>query len=237
MPFKMKGSPLNAVGDTKDGIIKRALTGQKTNMETSSQRQSKGLYTKAELAAKSSNKDLSDNFTASLSKPGNKANNPFVNGVDTSVSKPTPPTPPTPAPTPTTTPKKTTPKKTNQKTSVSSEPIKTPSLTSKANETSDAKTTLKPGVAVKGYEAKFLNSEKQTPKTEKSTTTTKSTETPKSRKEMRLAKTKNKAAKVKSDYNAGSRGQMEGKAARAKHDRLNKRADRIEERIAKKNKK
>ena len=237
MPFKMKGSPLNAVGDTKDGIIKRALTGQKTNMETSSQRQSKGLYTKAELAAKSSNKDLSDNFTASLSKPGNKANNPFVNGVDTSVSKPTPPTPPTPAPTPTTTPKKTTPKKTNQKTSVSSEPIKTPSLTSKANETSDAKTTLKPGVAVKGYEAKFLNSGKQTPKTEKSTTTTKSTETPKSRKEMRLAKTKNKAAKVKSDYNAGSRGQMEGKAARAKHDRLNKRADRIEERIAKKNKK
>ena len=260
MPFKMKGSPLNAVGDTKDGIIKRALTGQKTNMETSSQRQSKGLYTKAELAAKSSNKDLSDNFTASLSKPGNKANNPFVNGVDTSVSKPTPPTPPTPAPTPaptpTTTPKKTTPKKTNQKTSVSSEPIKTPSLISKANETSDAKTTLKPGVAVKGYEAKFLNSGKQTPKTEKSTTTTKSTETPKSRKEMkvdkmankvsdapksrkemRLAKTKNKAAKVKSDYNAGSRGQMEGKAARAKHDRLNKRADRIEERIAKKNKK
>ena len=237
MPFKMKGSPLNAVGDTKDGIIKRALTGQKTNMETSSQRQSKGLYTKAELAAKSSNKDLSDNFTASLSKPGNKANNPFVNGVDTSVSKPTPPTPPTPAPTPTTTLKKTTPKKTNQKTSVSSEPIKTPSLTSKANETSDAKTTLKPGVAVKGYEAKFLNAEKQTPKTEKSTTTTKSTETPKSRKEMRLAKTKNKAAKVKSDYNAGSRGQMEGKAARAKHDRLNKRADRIEERIAKKNKK
>jgi hypothetical protein len=256
MPFKMKGSPLNAVGDTKDGIIKRALTGQKTNMETSSQRQSKGLYTKAELAAKSSNKDLSDNFTASLSKPGNKANNPFVNGVDTSVSKPTPPTPPTPAPTPTTTPKKTTPKKTNQKTSVSSEPIKTPSLTSKANETSDAKTTLKPGVAVKGYEAKFLNSGKQTPKTEKSTTTTKSTETPKSRKEMkvdkmankvsdapksrkemRLAKTKNKAAKVKSDYNAGSKGPMEGKAARAKHDRLNKRADRIEERIAKKNKK
>ena len=195
MPFKMKGSPLNAVGDTKDGIIKRALTGQKTNMETSSQRQSKGLYTKAELAAKSSNKDLSDNFTASLSKPGNKANNPFVNGVDTSVSKPTPPTPPTPAPTPTTTPKKTTPKKTNQKTSVSSEPIKTPSLTSKANETSDAKTTLKPGVAVKGYEAKFLNSEKQTPKTEKSTTTTKSTETPKSRKEMRLAKTKTKLLK------------------------------------------
>ena len=248
------GTPLKAVGDTRDGIIKRALTGQKTNMETSSQRQSKGLYTKAELKSKSSNKDLSDKFNASLSKPSNKANNPFVNGVDTSVK--TPPPPPPPPPKPPTPPTKTTPKKPNQKTPVSSEPIKTPSLTSKANETSNAKTTLKPGVAVKGYEAKFLNSEKQTPKTEKSTTTTKSTEVsksrkemkvdkmankvsdaPKSRKEMRLAKTKNKAAKVKSDYNAGSKGPMEGKAARAKHDRLNKRADRIEERIAKKNKK
>ena len=93
MPFKMKGSPLKAVGDTRDGIIKRALTGKKANMETSSQRQSKGLYTKAELAAKSSNKNLSDKFTASLSKPGNKANNPFVNGVDTSVAKPTPQSP------------------------------------------------------------------------------------------------------------------------------------------------
>ena len=89
MPFKMKGSPLKAIGETRDGIIKRALTGQKANIETSSQRQSKGLYTKAELASKSSNKDLSDKFTASLSKPGNKANNPFVNGVDTSISKPT----------------------------------------------------------------------------------------------------------------------------------------------------
>lgn len=67
--------------------------------------------------------------------------------------------------------------------------------------------------------------------------TTKPTEAPKSRKEIKLAKVKNKAAKVKSDYNAGSRGQMEGKAARAKHDRLNKRAARIEKRIAKKNKK
>jgi len=251
------GTPLNAVGDTKDGIIKRALTGQRVSnsVETSSQRQSRGLYTKAELKSKSSNKDLSDKFNASLSKPGNKANNPFVNGVDTSVKTPPPPPPPNP-PKPPTPPTKTTPKKPNQKTPVSSEPIKTPSLTSKANETSNAKTTLKPGVAVKGYEAKFLNSGKQTPKTEKSTTTTKSTETPKSRKEMkvdkmankvsdapksrkemRLAKTKNKAAKVKSDYNAGSKGPMEGKAARAKHDRLNKRADRIEKRIAKKNKK
>ena len=62
---------------------------------------------------------------------------------------------------------------------------------------------------------------------------TKSAEAPKSRKETRLAKTKNKAAKVKSDYNAGDRGQMEGKAARAKYDRLNKRTARIEKRITK----
>ena len=60
---------------------------------------------------------------------------------------------------------------------------------------------------------------------------------PKSRKEMRLAKTKNKAAKVESDYNVGSRGQAEGKVAKAKYNRLNKRAERIENRIAKKNKK
>jgi len=236
----MKGSPLNRVGDPlKDGIIKRALTGQGTNMETSSQRNARGLYTKAELKAKNSNTDLYSEFSASLSKPGNKANNPFVNGVDTSVVKPSTPKPPKPStpPTPKTPPKKNSPKKTNKKTSVSSEPIKTPSLTSKANETSNAKTTREPGVAVKGYEAKFLNSGKQTTKTEKSTKVTKSTEAPKSRKETRLAKTKNKAAKVKSDYNAGSRGQMEGKAARAKYDRLNKRAARIEKRISKKNKK
>ena len=60
---------------------------------------------------------------------------------------------------------------------------------------------------------------------------------PKSRKEMKLAKVKNKAAAVKSDYNAGSRGQAEGRAAKAKHNRLNKKAERIENRIAKKNKK
>ena len=54
---------------------------------------------------------------------------------------------------------------------------------------------------------------------------------------MRLAKAKNKAAKVKSDYNAGSRGQAEGKVAKAKYNRLEKRAERIENRIAKKNKK
>jgi hypothetical protein len=232
MPFKMKGSPLNAVGDTKDGIIKRALTGQKTNMETSSQRQSKGLYTKAELAAKSSNKDLSDNFTASLSKPGNKANNPFVNGVDTSVSKPTPSKP---APT---TDKKTSTKKTlERKKEVK---LDTKQIgTAPVGETTakvDNKTTLSSNI--KSVEASKLASKSKSRKEMKvDKMANKVSDAPKSRKEMRLAKTKNKAAKVKSDYNAGSKGPMEGKAARAKHDRLNKRADRIEERIAKKNKK
>ena len=55
--------------------------------------------------------------------------------------------------------------------------------------------------------------------------------------EARLEKTKNKAAKIKSDYNEGPRGQAEGRAAKAKHNRLNKRAARIEKRIERKNKK
>lgn len=201
MPFKMKGSPLKAVGDTRDGIIKRALTGQKANMETSSQRQSKGIYTKAELAAKSSNKDLSDNFTASLSKPGNKANNPFVNGVDTSVSKPTAPN--------TTTSKSQTPKAKSKK------PVKLDRVKSTEKSVKLAETNPK----IKTEMAKPVS------KARKSGTT---------KQEARLAKTKSKAAKVKSDYNAGDRGQMEGKAARAKYDRLNKRAARIEKRITKK---
>lgn len=201
MPFKMKGSPLKAVGDTRDGIIKRALTGQKTNMETSSQRQSKGIYTKAELTAKSSNKDLSDKFTASLSKPGNKANNPFVNGVDTSVSKPTPQTPTTSKP-------QTTKAK-------SKKPVKLDKVKSTEKSVKLAETNPK----IKTEMAKPVS------KARKSGTT---------KQEARLAKTKSKAAKVKSDYNAGDRGQMEGKAARAKYDRLNKRAARIEKRITKK---
>jgi hypothetical protein len=201
MPFKMKGSPLKAVGDTRDGIIKRALTGQKANIETSSQRQSKGIYTKAELAAKSSNKDLSDKFTASLSKPGNKANNPFVNGVDTSVAKPAAPT--------TTTSKPQTPKAKSKK------PVKLDRVKSTEKSVKLAETNPK----IKTEIAKPVS------KARKSGTT---------KQEARLAKTKSKASKVKSDYNAGSRGQMEGKAARAKYDRLNKRAARIEKRITKK---
>lgn len=200
MPFKMKGSPLKAVGDTRDGIIKRALTGQKANMETSSQRQSKGIYTKAELAAKSSNKDLSDNFTSSLSKPGSKANNPFVNGVDTSVSKPAAPT--------TATSKSQTPKAKSKK------PVKLDRVKSTEKSVKLAETNPK----IKTEMAKPVS------KARKSGTT---------KQEARLAKTKSKAAKVKSDYNAGDRGQMEGKAARAKYDRLNKRAARIEKRITK----
>jgi len=202
MPFKMKGSPLKAIGETRDGIIKRALTGQKANIETSSQRQSKGLYTKAELASKSSNKDLSDKFTASLSKPGNKANNPFVNGVDTSVVNPTSPSP-------------TKPKPTKAK---SNKPAKLDKVKATENSVKLAETNPK----IKVEMAKPVS------KARKSGTT---------KQEARLAKTKDKAAKVKSDYNAGSRGQMEGKAARAKYDRLNKRAARIEKRITKKNKK
>lgn len=204
MPFKMKGSPLKALGDTKDGIIKRALTGEKASVETSSQRQSKGLYTKAELASKSSNKDLYESFATSLSKPGNKANNPFVNGVDTSV-KNTSPTP-TPTPSKTTKPKVKTTKK------VAEQKAKAPEKSVKL-----AKTNPK----IKAEMAKPVS------KVRKSGT---------AKQEARLAKTKSKAAKVKSDYNAGDRGQMEGKAARAKYDRLNKRAARIEKRITKKNK-
>lgn len=199
MPFKMKGSPLKAIGETRDGIIKRALTGQKANIETSSQRQSKGLYTKAELASKSSNKDLSDKFTASLSKPGNKANNPFVNGVDTSVSKPTT----------STAPSKPKPTKAKSNKPAKLDKVKAPEKSVKLAETNPK---------IKAEMAKPVS------KARKSGTT---------KQEARLAKTKDKAAKIKSDYNAGSRGQMEGKAARAKYDRLNKRAARIEKRISK----
>jgi len=105
------------------------------------------------------------------------------------------------------------------------------------------------GAAVKEFAgtAEFLNAGKDVsftpgykpsskPSKEKAKST-KSADAPKSRKEMKLAKVKNKAATVKSDYNAGSRGQAEGRAAKAKHNRLNKRAERIENRIAKKNKK
>ena len=206
MAFYMKGSPLKAIGDVKDGIIKRALTGQRVSnsVETSSKRQSKGLYTKAELASKSSNEDLYNEFTVSLSKPGNKAQNPFVNGVDTSVKTPTI-TPTSPSP---------------------SKPI----------EVTKAK-TLKPAklekVKVSEKSVKLAETNPKI-KAEMAKPVSKARKSGTTKQEARLAKTKKKAASVKSDYNSGSRGQMEGKAARAKHDRLNKRAERIENRIAKK---
>ena len=231
MPFKMKGSPLKAVGDTRDGIIKRALTGQKTNMETSSQRQSKGLYTKAELAAKSSNKDLSDNFTASLSKPGNKANNPFVNGVDTSVSKPTPSKP---APT---TDKKTSTKKTlERKKEVK---LDTKQIgTAPVGETTakvDNKTTLSSNI--KSVEAsKSASKSKSRKDMRDAKKANKSSDAPKSKKEMRMAKASNKALKARET--AASSTKMESRmAAGAKAKRLEKRAGRIAERIERKNKK
>jgi len=93
------------------------------------------------------------------------------------------------------------------------------------------------GTEIKTASASKLSSDLTKKTAAKSTKTIKSSDTPKSRKEMKLAKVKNKAAAVKSDYNAGSRGQAEGRAAKAKHNRLNKRAERIENRIAKKNKK
>ena len=231
MPFKMKGSPLKAVGDTRDGIIKRALTGQKTNMETSSQRQSKGLYTKAELAAKSSNKNLSDNFTASLSKPGNKANNPFVNGVDTSVSKPTPSKP---APT---TDKKTSTKKTlERKKEVK---LDTKQIgTAPVGETTakvDNKTTLSSNI--KSVEAsKSASKSKSRKDMRDAKKANKSSDAPKSKKEMRMAKASNKALKARET--AASSTKMESRmAAGAKSKRLEKRAGRIAERIERKNKK
>ncbi len=231
MPFKMKGSPLKAIGDTRDGIIKRALTGQKTNMETSSQRQSKGLYTKAELAAKSSNKNLSDNFTASLSKPGNKANNPFVNGVDTSVAKPTSSKPAT------TTGKKTPTKKTlerKKEVKLDTKQIGTAPV-GKTTAKVDNKTTLSSNI--KSVEAsKSASKSKSRKDMRDAKKANKSSDAPKSRKEMRMAKASNKALKARET--AASSTKMESRmAAGAKAKRLEKRAGRIAERIKRKNKK
>ena len=231
MPFKMKGSPLNAIGETRDGIIKRALTGQKANIETSSQRESKGLYTKAELASKSSNKDLSDKFTASLSKPGNKANNPFVNGVDTSVAKPTPQY------TTSTTDKKTPTKKTlvrKKEVKLDTKQIDTAPV-GKTTAKVDNKTTLSSNI--KSVEAsKSASKSKSRKDMRDAKKANKSSDAPKSKKEMRMLKASNKALKAKET--AASSTKMESRmAAGAKAKRLEKRAGRIAERIDRKNKK
>ena len=231
MPFKMKGSPLKAVGETKDGIIKRALTGQGTNMETSSQRQSKGLYTKAELKAKNSNTDLYNEFSASLSRPANKANNPFVNGVDTSVSKPTPqsPTPTIDKKTPT---KNTLVRKKEVK--LDTKQIGTAPV-GKTTAKVDDKTTLSSNI--KSVEAsKSASKSKNRKDMRDAKKANKSSDAPKSKKQMRMLKASNKALKARET--AASSTKMESRmTAGAKAKRLEKRAGRIAERIERKNKK
>ncbi len=235
MPFKMKGSPLNAIGDTKDGIIKRALTSGRrssNSIETSSQRQSKGIYTKAELASKSSNKNLSNEFTASLSKPGNKANNPFVNGVDTSVVKSTPVKPTSTKKQPR---KKTLERKKEVKLDTKQIGVSDKAPVGKTIAKVDNKTTLS-GNIKSGEALKSASKSKSRKDMRDAKKANKSSDAPKSKKEMRMLKASNKALKAKET--AASSTKMESRmAAGAKAKRLEKRADRIAERIDRKNKK
>ena len=242
MPFKMKGSPLNSLGENqKEGIIKRALTSGRrssNSVETSSQRQSRGIYTKAELASKSSNKNLSNEFTASLSKPGNKANNPFVNGVDTSVVKPTPPTPPTP-PAPSgnkkTSPKKNLVRKKEVKLDTKQIGVSDKAPVGKTIAKVDNKTTLS-GNIKSGEALKSASKSKSRKDMRDAKKANKSSDAPKSKKEMRMLKASNKALKARET--AASSTKMESRmAAGAKAKRLEKRAGRIAERIKRKNKK
>tara|TARA_B110000858_G_C17637820_1_gene396598 strand:+ start:64 stop:780 length:717 start_codon:yes stop_codon:yes gene_type:complete len=238
MPFKMKGSPLNSLGENqKEGIIKRALTSGKrssNSVETSSQRQSRGIYTKAELASKSSNKNLSNEFTASLSKPGNKANNPFVNGVDTSVAKPTPQS------STTTTNKKTSTKKNlvrkkEVKLDTKQIGVSDKAPVGKTIAKVDNKTTLS-GNIESGEALKSASKSKSRKDMRDAKKANKSSDAPKSKKEMRMLKASNKALKARET--AASSTKMESRmAAGAKAKRLEKRAGRIAERIKRKNKK
>lgn len=171
MPFKMKGSPLNAIGD-----VKKTVQGPRAKAPTAAD------FTPIVVTTPSKKKVVSSGnaFQKAASKLGVKDPN-------------------------------------------------TTKLSTKSSERFGADIVAKD--SIKSTSASKISSD-LTKKT--AVKSTKSPETTKSRKEIRLTKTKDKAAKVKSDYNAGSRGQMEGKAARAKHDRLNKRAARIEKRISKK---
>ena len=173
MPFKMKGSPLNAIGD-----VKKTVQGPRAKAPAPAPAD----FTPIVVTTPSKKKVVSSGnaFQKAASKLGVKDPN-------------------------------------------------TTKLSTKSSERFGADIVAKD--SIKSTSASKISSDLTSKTTAKAT---KSSDAPKSRKEMRLAKTKNKAAKVKSDYNAGSRGQMEGKAARAKHDRLNKRAERIENRIAKK---
>ena len=170
MPFKMKGSPLNAIGD-----VKKTVQGPRAKAPTAAD------FTPIVVTTPSKKKVVSSGnaFQKAASKLGVKDPN-------------------------------------------------TTKLSTKSSERFGADIVAKD--SIKSTSASKISSD-LTKKT--AVKSTKSPETTKSRKEIRLAKTKDKAAKVKSDYNAGSRGQMEGKAARAKYDRLNKRAARIEKRISK----
>ena len=208
MPFKMKGSPLKAIGDKTTGTVKvEGVTKRITYQDPPSSART--------------------NTTGAIQGPTTPRG--FFNTPNIADTTPVETKPKAKTTTPSSAPRQ---KKVNgnafekaaSKLGVTNLQKQKVSLENKGGV----------GTEIKTASASKLSSD-LTKKT--AVKSTKSAEAPKSRKETRLAKTKNKAAKVKSDYNAGSRGQMEGKAARAKHDRLNKRADRIEKRIAKKNKK
>ena len=204
MPFKMKGSPLNALGDKTTGTVKvEGVTKRITYQDPPSSARTNTIVTVQGPTTQRG-------FTISTITD--------TTPVETKPKAKT--TTPSPAPRQ----KKVTEnafEKAASKLGVTNLQKQKVSLENKGGV----------GTEIKTASASKLSSD-LTKKT--AVKSTKSAETTKSRKEMRLAKTKDKAAKVKSDYNAGSRGQMEGKAARAKHDRLNKRAARIEKRISKK---
>jgi len=204
MPFKMKGSPLNALGDKTTGTVKvEGVTKRITYQDPPSSART--------------------NTIGTVQGPTTQRGFTISTITDTTPVE-TKPKAKTTTPSPAPRQKKVTEnafEKAASKLGVTNLQKQKVSLENKGGV----------GTEIKTASASKLSSD-LTKKT--AVKSTKSAETTKSRKEMRLAKTKDKAAKVKSDYNAGSRGQMEGKAARAKHDRLNKRAARIEKRISKK---
>ena len=269
MPFKMKGSPFRVEGVIKTTAEKEAerianrdaqvakeiqtITDRKNaaaEVETA-KRHSKGLYTKAELAAKKAAATNKPTFVihTSSSKSGSGSAN----------SDPTPKSPPSKTPAPSKTPEATSG---NKKDYFASTARALTAYSLKSDNNKGVK-----GAAVKEFAgtAEFLNARKDvsfTPGYKSSSNlskekaeTTKSTEAPKSRKkmkadkmankvsdapksrkEMRMAKASNKALKARET--AASSTKMESRmAAGAKAKRLEKRAGRIAERIERKNKK
>ena len=200
MPFKMKGSPLKAIGDKKTGTVRvEGVTKRITYQDPPSSSKTNTIGSMQGPASQplfSPTPTAGNNLAKEKPKKVKSSGNSFQKAASKLGVK----------------------DYSNEKISVSSKPAKLDN-------------------AIKTASASKLSSDLTKKTAAKSTKATKTTETPKSRKEIRLAKTKKKAAAVKSDYNAGSRGQAEGRAAKAKHNRLNKRAERIENRIAKKNKK